>query len=150
METPLIKAKPSCKSLQNTQFSNLVLEISRQNLPSSSSYFYLIIVLMTRYVCATRFSSQPEFKNRGSQQPCITKRFVSISTRLIKGDTVRLIFLTCITMMTKKKMQHLKATSTTSFFSRMVECGWLENIIFLISAWRERESNEKERRDKTT
>ena len=71
-------------------------------------------------MCATKFSSQTDasnLKNRGSRQPCITKRFVSISTRLIKGDTVRLIFLTCITMMTTKKMQYLKATSTTSFFS---------------------------------
>ena len=33
-------------------------------------------------------------QSRESRQPCITKRFVSISTRLIKGDTVRLIFLT--------------------------------------------------------
>ena len=33
-------------------------------------------------------------QSRESHQPCITKRFVSISTRLIKGDTVRLIFLT--------------------------------------------------------
>ena len=32
--------------------------------------------------------------SRESRQPCIAKRFVSISTRLIKGDTVRLIFLT--------------------------------------------------------
>ena len=105
----------------------------------SSSYFYY-----NRFndkIWAQEYSlynRSAEFKNRVSQQPCITKRFVSISTRLIKGDTVRLIFLTCITMTKKKKMQHLKATSTTSFFG-WLECGWFEdNLIFCLqSSYRE-------------
>ena len=61
--------------------------------------------------------------SRESRQPCIAKRFVSISTRLIKGDTVRLIFLTY----NDDDDDDTAAVAHNNNINNIIldECGWL-------------------------